>query len=224
MKPHVVIYNAVSLDGCITGFPLDLGLYYEQIRRWNESATLAGCDTLLEAPCEIPPETEADLTPPPAVPDDPRPILVVPDSRGRFRNWHFLRQQPYWKDFLALCTSKTPSEYLDYLRKRSIKYRIVGEDHVDYAAALNMLAEEFGVRVVRMDSGGTLNGCLLRAGLVDEVNLMVHPVLVGANSSKTFFHDRNPESPENNIPLRFKNVEKLKDGTLLLSYDVVRSE
>jgi len=33
--------------------------------------------------------------------------------------------------------------------------------------------------VVRVDSGGALNGALLRAGLVDEISLLVHPVLVG---------------------------------------------
>jgi 2,5-diamino-6-(ribosylamino)-4(3H)-pyrimidinone 5'-phosphate reductase len=33
--------------------------------------------------------------------------------------------------------------------------------------------------VVRVDSGGALNGALLRAGLVNELSLLVHPVLVG---------------------------------------------
>jgi 2,5-diamino-6-(ribosylamino)-4(3H)-pyrimidinone 5'-phosphate reductase len=33
--------------------------------------------------------------------------------------------------------------------------------------------------VVRVDSGGALNGALLRAGLVDELSLLVHPVLAG---------------------------------------------
>ena len=32
---------------------------------------------------------------------------------------------------------------------------------------------------MRVDSGGALNGALLRAGLVDELSLLVHPVLVG---------------------------------------------
>jgi 2,5-diamino-6-(ribosylamino)-4(3H)-pyrimidinone 5'-phosphate reductase len=36
-----------------------------------------------------------------------------------------------------------------------------------------------GVGVVRVDSGGALNGALLQAGLVDEISLLVHPLLVG---------------------------------------------
>jgi hypothetical protein len=33
------------------------------------------------------------------------------------------------------------------------------------------------VDTVRVDSGGTLNAALLRAGVVDEVSLMIHPAL-----------------------------------------------
>ncbi|HEX6020785.1 MAG TPA: dihydrofolate reductase family protein [Solirubrobacter sp.] len=39
------------------------------------------------------------------------------------------------------------------------------------------LLEDLGV--VRVDSGGALNGALLAAGLVDEISLLVHPLLVG---------------------------------------------
>ncbi|MEO0433105.1 MAG: dihydrofolate reductase family protein, partial [Cyanobacteria bacterium J06656_5] len=52
----------------------------------------------------------------------------------------------------------------------------------------------FGVTVVRVDSGGTLNGVLLRAGLVDELHLLVHPTLVGGTSQKTFFNDLTSEN------------------------------
>ena len=48
------------------------------------------------------------------------------------------------------------------------------------AGALDLPAALAGFEgVVRVDSGGALNGALLRAGLVDEISLLVHPVLVG---------------------------------------------
>jgi 2,5-diamino-6-(ribosylamino)-4(3H)-pyrimidinone 5'-phosphate reductase len=224
MKPYVVMYNAISLDGRINGFDVDMDLYYGQISRWSENATLVGCDTLLQGLGEVPAETEADLACDAVDPEDQRPLLVVPDSRGRFRHWHFLRQQPYWRDFLVLCTRKTPPDYLDYLDQRSIHRCIVGDDRVDYVAALAMLNEKFGVSVVRMDSGGTLNGILLRAGLVDEVNLLVHPVLVGGTSTKSFFEDRAHGDLESYLSLSLKGVEQVKNGLLLLTYDVVGSK
>ena len=47
MRPYVILHNAVNLDGYVTGFDVDLGLYYELSSSWEEDATLAGCDTLL---------------------------------------------------------------------------------------------------------------------------------------------------------------------------------
>jgi 2,5-diamino-6-(ribosylamino)-4(3H)-pyrimidinone 5'-phosphate reductase len=49
MRPNVILHNALSLDGRITGFPVDLGLYYQVASSWKEDVTLAGCDTLLAA-------------------------------------------------------------------------------------------------------------------------------------------------------------------------------
>jgi 2,5-diamino-6-(ribosylamino)-4(3H)-pyrimidinone 5'-phosphate reductase len=47
MRPRVILHNAVSLDGRVTGFFVDLGIYYRLASHWGEDVTLAGCDTLL---------------------------------------------------------------------------------------------------------------------------------------------------------------------------------
>lgn len=36
-----------------------------------------------------------------------------------------------------------------------------------------------GTRNVRTDSDGTINGVLLRQGLVDEMSMLLHPAIVG---------------------------------------------
>jgi len=47
MLPYVILYNAVSLDGCITGFNADVELYYELASKWNIDAVLMGSNTIL---------------------------------------------------------------------------------------------------------------------------------------------------------------------------------
>jgi 2,5-diamino-6-(ribosylamino)-4(3H)-pyrimidinone 5'-phosphate reductase len=54
--------------------------------------------------------------------------------------------------------------------------------HVDLRRALKLLESEFGAATVRVESGGELVGALLRATLVDEVSLVVHPIIVGAGN------------------------------------------
>ncbi len=220
MKPRVIVFSAVSLDGRTDGFTPDVGLFYEQIPRWREDATLAGCDTLLHAEDEIPAETEDDLQPPPIASDDTRPLLVVPDSRGRLRTWHYWRQQPYWRDVMAVCSTRTPREYLDYLERRAVPYIVAGEDHVDYGRALEILGAEHGVSTVRVDSGGTLNGCLLGQGLVDDIALLIHPALVGGTTPRSVFRGTDLTSAQGVVSLALTDIERMRDGIVLMTYAV----
>ncbi len=226
MLPRVILHNAVSLDGRIDGFPIDLYQYYELAATWKEDATLAGSDTFLKAESEAPPEDESALLPPTIDPNDRRPLLAVPDSRGRIRTWHYLRSLPYWRGFVALCSKSTPQDYLQYLKERHIDCIIAGEDHVDLRAALQEMNSRYDVLVVRVDAGGTLNGLLLRQGLVAEVSLLIYPSLVGDEKHRGIFIAPNlPVDPlaglRNVISLKLMQIEQLKGEVVWLRYEVL---
>ena len=82
MKPHVVMYNAVSLDSRFDWFSPDIGLFYEQVHRWNEDATLVGSETLLNPPEPMPEDIEEDIPIPDIDSNDKRAVLIAADSRG----------------------------------------------------------------------------------------------------------------------------------------------
>ena len=222
MLPRVILHNAVSLDGRFDWFTPDIGRFYELASRWKEDATLVGSNTILTAEAEVPEEDEEAFAPPKREPDDQRPLLVVPDSRGRVRSWHFLRKQPYWRDAVALCSRSTPKAYFDYLEQQNIDCILTGDDHVDLRAALEELNARYGVKVVRVDSGGTLNGALLRAGLVDEVSLLIHPSLVGGTTPRSIFLAPDLASADGVVQLRLAHVEQLEGELVWLRYEVVR--
>lgn len=221
MLPRLILHNAVSLDGRMDWFSPDIGLYYSLISRWKEDATLVGSGTLLSAAAEAPPEDASAFDPPTYVENDTRPLLVVPDSRGQIRTWHYLRQQPYWRDALVLCSESTPHAYLHYLEQRHIRTLIIGREHVDLRAALETLHSRHGIKVVRVDSGGTLNGVLLRAGLVNEISLLVHPSLVGGVSPRSFFRAEDLTGTEGVIKLKLLGVEQLQGEVVWLRYEVL---
>ncbi|MCK9564743.1 MAG: RibD family protein [Methanothrix sp.] len=224
MLPRVILHNAVSLDGRIDGFPIDLFQYYELVATWKEDATLAGSDTFLKAASEAPAEDENAFLPPKIDPGDSRALLVIPDSRGRIRIWHYLRSLPYWRDAVALCSKSTPQEYLHYLKERHIDYIVAGRDHVDLRAALEELHSRYGVKVVRVDAGGTLNGQLLRQGLVAEVSLLIYPSLVGGEKQGSIFRDPDRlvegTGQQSAISLKFMHMERLKGDVIWLRYEV----
>jgi hypothetical protein len=63
MRPKVILYAAISLDGRTTGFPVDMGTFYSLAQEWTEDATLAGCDTLLKAAQDLPEEPPEETGP-----------------------------------------------------------------------------------------------------------------------------------------------------------------
>lgn len=220
MLPRVIVHNAVSADGRIDWFAPDIGLFYKLASTWNEDATLAGSDTILAT---VDPGLEDDDEPGGGGidPNDTRPLLVIPDSRGRIRCWNYLRGQPFWRGAVALISKRTPSEYLRYLHERNVDFIIAGEDRVDLTEALEQLALGHNVKTVRVDSGGTLNGVLLRAGLVHEVSVLVHPALVGGVSPRSIFRADDLAAEDGVIRLKLIGSEAVEHDIVWLRYEVV---
>jgi len=223
MVPRVILHIATSLDGRITNFPADLEVYYTRAARWNPDAILFGSETVLAAvrqnpSMEVPQEHVEMFTPPKNADPDPRPLLVIADSRGRVRCWDAIRKWPYMRDLLALCSSSTPEEYLSYLADRNISTIVSGNERIDMRSALEALNARFGVKVVRVDSGGTLNSVFLKAGLVNEVSVLIHPFLAGGKPSPTLFDPVRAGFPDLQIPLTLLHSEVLEHGIIWVRY------
>lgn len=216
MLPYLVLHITMSADGRIDWGSWNLRLYYELASRWEIDAVLAGSNTILaaEIPDEIPEDWQADTEPNPA-----RQRLVVVDSRGRLRNWPVLKKQPYWRDPMALCSASTDPQYLHFLSEHGIDYIQTGGERVDLREALQELKSSYGVNFVRVDSGGILNGVLLRAGLVDEVSLLISPELVGGTSPRSIFVAPDLSSADATVKLKMKALERFDNDYLWLQYE-----
>ncbi len=222
MLPHVIIHNAVSLDGRMDWFMPNVALYYELAGRWPAEAILSGVDTFIAAYASQPPTDEGaeSPAPPPNVPNDTRPLLFITDSRGRGRHYVQLCKEPYWRGVVVLGSASTPRPFLDNLDRNHIGHIEVGEDRVDLRSALELIHTRYGVKQVRVDSGGALNGALLRAGLVAEVSVLIDPVLVGGTTPRSLFRADDLTCPEDVIPLKLTHLERMQDDIVWLRYEV----
>ena len=228
-RPHLTVYNEISLDGKVTGFDGDGVRYYRRGFRWRTDAILMGSVTAQAFGPDEPPEDQTRELPPltpAALPPGfaelvyrPRPVLVVPDSRGRLRNWRHARAQPWYGRIVVLVSDTTPTDYLGYLDRRGIAHLRSGPDRVDLSLALTRLADTYGVGSIRTDSGGALNGALLAQGLVDRLAVIIDPQIGRDPEAPTLI--RLPMAAERAYALRLVESEVLPDGALWLVYDVL---
>lgn len=219
VPPEVVIHVAVSADGRTTGFVPRMDLFYGLLPIWGEDVTLAGSETIRVALEEF----SSDAMPvaaEDAPPEGERPLLVIVDSGGRITDFEPLRAFPFWRDIVVACSRATPPAHLAALETAGVGTIVTGDERVDLAALLAELEARYAARVVRVESGGVLNGVLLRAGLVTEVSLLVHPVLLGGASPASMFRAPDLEGPEGAIDLRLLEVRHLVGDAVWLRYAV----
>ena len=156
MIPRVIIHNAISLDGSVTGFEPDIGIYYQIALSYKPDILLVGSDTIVSAPDKIPPEKKSDFIKPEISGNDKRPLWVIPDSRGKLKNTlHFYRSMEYIKDIVILISKNTPQSYISYLNERQYDLISAGNDHVDYKKALEILKFSYanGINVIDTSPG-----------------------------------------------------------------------
>lgn len=210
MLPYVIIHSAVSVDGRMDRLRIDMERYYSLLPTWKEDCTLCGSETVLQAGLS---EWEHDGSSDPS-----NPLLAVVDGRGRFSGWDRVAPSPYWSKGVALSTKRTPEEHLEIVRSKGADVIITGDEHVDLRAALMELSSRYGVKTVRVDSGGTLNGVLLRAGLVNEVSILVHPQVIGGRSPSSAFIADDLGDDEQVSEAELMSVDKLDGGLVWLRY------
>jgi riboflavin biosynthesis pyrimidine reductase len=213
---------------------------YDQIKRIHSpQATLEGSGSF------VPKDTEPGPLPP--FEGDPEPLyedflpdgvirreghrgwFTAVDGRGRVRNWikdgaAFGEEHVGWH-LLVLVGRHTPAAYLAYLQRESIPYLVTGNDgHVDLRVALEKLATKLGVTCVLSTAGGKLNGALLRAGLVDEVNVEFLPGVIGGLDTPSLFEA--PSLGPDEMPTRLKliSAQMQTEGRVWLRYHVVSKE
>lgn len=246
-RPRIVTYNLASVDGRLTLAPgvslltgddrwasltSGVGDPYEWVRQAHDpQVLLEGSGSFLAADADPVPHvtggavaayTGEHFLPDTVVGTSGRRWFAAVDGRGRVDLQFTERPDPAWAGWhaLVLTSGAAPPDHLARLRERGIPYLVVGHSQVDLPAAMSLLGSELRVSTVVCTGGGRLGGALLRAGLVDEVDIDLLPVVIGGRGTPALF-DAPPLGPDE-WPHRLDllSAEQLAGGRLRLRYTV----
>lgn len=107
---------------------------------------------------------------------------------------------------------------------REDNLHIICQDELSLSDALATLKSEFGCERITIQSGGTLNGLFLREKLLDYIDIVVAPILIGGRDTPTLIDGSSLVSQDELSQLGVLELEKctvLENSYLRLRYKVI---
>jgi riboflavin biosynthesis pyrimidine reductase len=194
---------------------------------YEPDAWMCGRITMEPFAKRIRPEAEVARECPPGGGGAPREDFVAPGDHDTFAFAVDPRGRLAWESsdidgdhVVAILSERVSDGYLDFLRGRGVSYLLAGAVDIDLPLALEKIGARFGVRTLMLEGGGRVNGAMLRAGLIDEVSLLVAPVADGRVGTPTLFDvEADAVAPRR---LALEAVERRDGDVLWLRYRVER--
>ncbi len=227
MKPYVICHMLGSVDGRIKqniwGFKDHHKYFEETAEKIPADAWLVGRVTMQEFSSKqeyaLEPATE-DIPKKDFVSDQPvKSFAVVIDPSGKcFWDTNMVSTE----HVIEVLTEKVPASYLEHLRSKNVSYIFGGIEELDLELVLHKLYELFGIRTVRIDGGGHVNGSFLKAALIDEFSLVLAPVADGTIGSPTVFEVEEGYGNRKATQFKIKSVEQIYEDFLWIRYQVIK--
>lgn len=229
MKPHVICHMMGPLDGQLL------------VEQWSPS-TGKSSDALVEEYDRIHDmldgdawiagravgEEFADGEPhPPATPGTvERPVHVARTDAGEYGvlidqhgKLHWSGPETYGSALVMVLGRDVADAHLAELAADGISYIVSDGDGIDLAALLDVLGTCFGVKRLLLEGGAHTNAEFLKAGLVNEMSLVLFPAIGGRTDSPTLF-EAGPGGLADRVRLSLIGSEPGRNDALHLRYRV----
>ena len=122
---------------------------------------------------------------------------------------------------ITLLSPRVSRAYLADLQSKGISYLVTGRGRqIDFAAALAKLRRHFGIKKLMLEGGGRINGSLLHAGLIDELSILLSPVIDGDSATTGIFETNPLRRGLRSRGLRLRKISRRPGGILWLRYQV----
>lgn len=201
-RPYIICHMVTSIDGKVTGKFLyepaceaATEYYYQLNRDYKADAFACGRITMEGSftggwypdlsqyvPCCSPMDYLTE--------DMGSFFAVAFDPHGRlgWKSSTIIDEDPGYGGarIIEVLTHRADPRYLTYLQAMDIPYIFAGDSEIDVDLALIKLKNYFGIHKLLLEGGSILNGVFQRAGVIDELSLVVAPIAADAGDKPLF--------------------------------------
>ncbi len=229
-RPYVICHMCTTIDGKVLGerwgrLPAgrdSSSLFETTAASFAVPAWLVGTTTMREfAARDVPLPVAAsalgrsDYL---ARPDAGR-FAIGADAKGVLR---FRRSTVGGDHVVVLISQQVSDNYLFHLRSAGVSYLFCGRTRVDLPVALRKIRRQLGLRALMLEGGGTFNGAMLHAGLIDEISQVIVPVVDGGAGVTSLFEIPGKAPRAAAATLRLVSHRSLSGGIQWLRYRIAR--
>lgn len=204
-RPYIICHMVTSIDGKVTGEFLSrpeceeaTDIYYELNREYNRngaSGFICGRVTMESSftggwypdlAKYQPIENKDDF-----IPDNLSGFYAVSfDPKGKlgWKSNKIIDEDPGYGDaqIIEVLTEQADSRYLAYLQSMEIPYIFAGKTEIDVKIALEKLKNLMDINCLLLEGGSIVNGYFQRADVIDELSLVVAPIVADAEDKPLF--------------------------------------
>lgn len=195
MKPYVICHMMSSLDGhALTDgwdrpFKKAAGDLYEKLaQQFDFDAWICGRVTMQEiAHGDDYPKGLAKgpvARTPYFAKRDAQTYAVAIDAHGKVA-WK--TNEALGSHVVAVVTEAVSDDYLAYLQSIEVSYFFGGKTEIDLAHVVQTLADELGAKRLIVEGGPHVSGSFVEAGLVDEISVLILPLIDGRGAHPASF-------------------------------------
>jgi riboflavin biosynthesis pyrimidine reductase len=232
MRPYIICHMITSLDGKITahndhsGTPLEdaipgFNVYYDLEEKLGGQGWMCGRSTF-----ELFSSKSNELLPEIIDAELPEHLVAIPEYDGEYSIAVDTKGKLRWDDnmvhgkyhLIYVVTKQTPKAFIQYLFNKKISYITAGNESVDFNSLFKSLTSKFGITKLRLEGGGKLNGSIYSAGLIDEISIVLSPLVINNPLAPAVFE--NTEVDINKLSTQFGlyQLEKLENDLVWLRY------
>ncbi|MGN0034732.1 MAG: RibD family protein [Coriobacteriales bacterium] len=144
-------------------------------------------------------------------------LALDPDGTLGWTQTHVQRPGMEGARVIELLTEQVPEGTRAYFRAHDVAYIVAGTERLDLTQALERLARDYGIERVLLQGGGVADAMFFAEGLIDELSLVVAPVIDGSDAAQLIGATPAELAPQ---PVSFSRltVRRLGDAGLWLDY------